>query len=146
MTRTPHLSFIVLAVAVAGFGVLPATSAQELLHGVPAPRYWDTGGEDREFKWNNYLSRYHWRHVDLMDVLDSTSRTEFDLDQVLDVHDALEKLFPQTLRPSRSAQHISLRAARNETEDAQVALRPPKGVSLDGVSFTFTDLIAADGA
>ena len=30
--------------------------------------------------------------VDLMDVLDSTSRTELDLDQILDVHDALEKL------------------------------------------------------
>ena len=28
-----------------------------------------TGGEDRDFKWNNYLSRYHERHTDLMDVL-----------------------------------------------------------------------------
>lgn len=40
-----------------------------LVHGVQAPRYWDQGDDDREFKWNNYLSRYHTRHIDLMDVL-----------------------------------------------------------------------------
>jgi hypothetical protein len=27
------------------------------------------GDGDRDFKWNNYLSRFHWRHVDLMDVI-----------------------------------------------------------------------------
>jgi len=27
------------------------------------------GGDNRDFKWNNYLSRYHERHTDLMDVL-----------------------------------------------------------------------------
>ena len=27
------------------------------------------GDSDRDFKWNNYLSRFHWRHVDLMDVI-----------------------------------------------------------------------------
>jgi predicted PolB exonuclease-like 3'-5' exonuclease len=27
------------------------------------------GDSDREYKWNNYLGRFHWRHVDLMDVL-----------------------------------------------------------------------------
>ena len=27
------------------------------------------GDDDREFKWNNYLSRYHMRHLDLMDLL-----------------------------------------------------------------------------
>ena len=25
--------------------------------------------DDREFKWNNYISRYHLRHLDLMDLL-----------------------------------------------------------------------------
>mgnify|MGYP000606221352 FL=1 len=40
-----------------------------LKHGIQAPRYWDTGGADRDFKWNNYLSRFHERHTDLMDVL-----------------------------------------------------------------------------
>ena len=48
---------------------LPVLHYRALLHGVQAPRYWDTGGDDRDFKWNNYLSRYHERHTDLMDVL-----------------------------------------------------------------------------
>ncbi|WP_455234754.1 3'-5' exonuclease [Thiogranum longum] len=48
---------------------LPVLHYRSLLHGVQAPRYWDTGGDDRDFKWNNYLSRYHERHTDLMDVL-----------------------------------------------------------------------------
>jgi predicted PolB exonuclease-like 3'-5' exonuclease len=48
---------------------LPVLHYRALLHGVQAPRYWETGGEDRDFKWNNYLSRYHERHTDLMDVL-----------------------------------------------------------------------------
>jgi predicted PolB exonuclease-like 3'-5' exonuclease len=37
--------------------------------GVSAPRYWDTGDQDQSSRWNNYLSRFHWRHLDLMDVL-----------------------------------------------------------------------------
>lgn len=48
---------------------LPVLHYRALLHGVAAPRYWETGGEDREFKWNNYLNRFHERHLDLMDVL-----------------------------------------------------------------------------
>ncbi len=34
-----------------------------------ADKYWDQGEDDREFKWNNYISRYHMRHLDLMDLL-----------------------------------------------------------------------------
>lgn len=48
---------------------LPVLHYRALVHGVAAPRYWDSGEDDREFKWNNYLSRYHARHTDLMDVL-----------------------------------------------------------------------------
>jgi 3'-5' exonuclease len=48
---------------------LPVLHYRALLHGVSAPRYWDTGDDDREFRFNNYLSRFHWRHLDLMDVL-----------------------------------------------------------------------------
>lgn len=48
---------------------LPVLNYRALKHGVQAPRYWEIGENDREFKWNNYQSRYHWRHVDLMDVL-----------------------------------------------------------------------------
>jgi len=48
---------------------LPVLHYRALLHGVAAPRYWETGKEDRSFQWNNYLGRFHWRHIDLMDVL-----------------------------------------------------------------------------
>jgi 3'-5' exonuclease len=48
---------------------LPVIHYRSLLHGVAAPRYWDTGSDNRDFKWNNYLSRYHERHTDVMDVL-----------------------------------------------------------------------------
>lgn len=52
---------------------LPVLHYRGLMHGVVAPRYWDLGDGDysdsREFKWNNYISRYHMRHLDLMDLL-----------------------------------------------------------------------------
>jgi hypothetical protein len=37
--------------------------------GVQAARFWETGDNDPAFRYNNYLSRFHWRHIDLMDVL-----------------------------------------------------------------------------
>jgi predicted PolB exonuclease-like 3'-5' exonuclease len=48
---------------------LPVLHYRGMLHGVRAQRYWDQGEDDREFKWNNYISRYHARHLDLMDLL-----------------------------------------------------------------------------
>jgi 3'-5' exonuclease len=48
---------------------LPVLNYRALRHGVNAHRYWDVGDGDRDFRFNNYLSRYHWRHTDLMDVL-----------------------------------------------------------------------------
>jgi predicted PolB exonuclease-like 3'-5' exonuclease len=48
---------------------LPVLHYRSLIHAVPAPRYWDMGEDDRDFKFNNYISRYHNRHVDLMDFL-----------------------------------------------------------------------------
>jgi 3'-5' exonuclease len=48
---------------------LPVLNHRALIHGVAAPRYWDWGDDDREFKFNSYLGRYHTRHLDLMDVL-----------------------------------------------------------------------------
>ncbi len=48
---------------------LPVLHYRGMIHGVQAPRYWDMGDDDREFKWNNYISRYHMRHLDLMDLL-----------------------------------------------------------------------------
>jgi predicted PolB exonuclease-like 3'-5' exonuclease len=48
---------------------LPVLHYRGLRHGVEASKYWDLGEDDREFKWNNYISRYHLRHLDLMDLL-----------------------------------------------------------------------------
>jgi predicted PolB exonuclease-like 3'-5' exonuclease len=48
---------------------LPVLVQRALIHGLDAARFWDQGEDDREFKWNNYVSRYHGRHLDLMDVL-----------------------------------------------------------------------------
>jgi predicted PolB exonuclease-like 3'-5' exonuclease len=48
---------------------LPVIHYRALKHGVASARYWDNGDIDREFRWNNYLSRFHARHLDLMDVL-----------------------------------------------------------------------------
>ncbi len=48
---------------------LPVLHYRSLLHGVVAQRYWENGDYDNSFKWNNYLSRFHTRHTDLMDVL-----------------------------------------------------------------------------
>ncbi len=48
---------------------LPVLHYRALRHGIAAPRYWEIGDEDSSFKWNNYLNRFHWRHMDVMDVL-----------------------------------------------------------------------------
>jgi predicted PolB exonuclease-like 3'-5' exonuclease len=48
---------------------LPVLNYRALIHGVSAPTFWETGDENRDFRFNNYISRYHTRHLDLMDVL-----------------------------------------------------------------------------
>jgi 3'-5' exonuclease len=52
---------------------LPVLHYRGLKHGVVASKYWDMGEggdhDSREFKWNNYIGRYHMRHLDLMDLL-----------------------------------------------------------------------------
>lgn len=48
---------------------MPVLHYRALLHGISAPRYWEIGETEQSFRWNNYLSRYHYRHTDLMDVL-----------------------------------------------------------------------------
>ncbi len=48
---------------------LPVLHYRALYHGIQAPIYWDMGDQDNSFKYNNYLNRYHLRHLDLMDVL-----------------------------------------------------------------------------
>jgi len=48
---------------------LPVLHYRALRHGISAPRYWEVGDEDQSFRWNNYLNRFHWRHIDVMDVM-----------------------------------------------------------------------------
>jgi len=48
---------------------LPVIHYRAMKHKICAPRYWDMGEDDSSFKWNNYISRYHTRHTDLMDLL-----------------------------------------------------------------------------
>ena len=48
---------------------MPVLHYRSLFHGLSAPRYWDMGEDDRDFRFNNYINRYHTRHLDLMDLL-----------------------------------------------------------------------------
>ena len=62
---------------------LPVLHYRALRHSVPARRYWEMGEEDQSFRWNNYISRFHWRHIDLMDVLSGfQGRGRVGLDKV----------------------------------------------------------------
>ncbi|HEX7081909.1 MAG TPA: 3'-5' exonuclease [Gammaproteobacteria bacterium] len=61
---------------------LPVLHYRCLKHGVSAARYWETGDSDPNFRFNNYMNRYHWRHLDLMDVLSgyqSSGRASLEL-------------------------------------------------------------------
>ena len=62
---------------------LPVLHYRALRQGIQAPRYWEIGEEDSSFKWNNYQNRYHWRHLDLMDVLSAfQARARASLDDI----------------------------------------------------------------
>ena len=62
---------------------LPVLHYRALKHGIQAPRYWETGDGERDYRYNNYLSRFHWRHIDLMDVLAGFQmRGRASLDQI----------------------------------------------------------------
>ena len=51
-----------------GFDV-PVLASRGLIHGVNAACFWDTGNDNKDFRFSNYINRFHDRHVDLMDVL-----------------------------------------------------------------------------
>jgi predicted PolB exonuclease-like 3'-5' exonuclease len=48
---------------------LPVLTYRALRHQLQAARYWELGEGDQSFRFNNYLGRFHWRHIDVMDVL-----------------------------------------------------------------------------
>jgi predicted PolB exonuclease-like 3'-5' exonuclease len=61
---------------------LPVLHYRALRNHIQAPRYWEIGDGDREFRYNNYLNRFHWRHIDLMEVLSGfQGRGRASLDQ-----------------------------------------------------------------
>jgi predicted PolB exonuclease-like 3'-5' exonuclease len=48
---------------------LPVLVNRGLQHGVGGACFWVTGGDNKDFRYSNYINRFHDRHVDLMDVL-----------------------------------------------------------------------------
>lgn len=56
---------------------LPVLHYRSLLHHITAPLYWENGEQFSDFKWNNYTSRYHTRHTDVMDVLSGFQNRAF---------------------------------------------------------------------
>jgi hypothetical protein len=48
---------------------LPVIHYRSLLHSVPASHYWEVGDTNRAYRYNNFINRFHWRHIDLMDAL-----------------------------------------------------------------------------
>jgi 3'-5' exonuclease len=62
---------------------LPVLHYRSLIHGVRAFRYWEWGDDDKDFRYNNYINRYHTRHIDLMDLLALYQpRNNVPLDQI----------------------------------------------------------------
>jgi hypothetical protein len=59
---------------------------------------------------------------------------------------SLEKVFPDTLKPPRAGERVALKAARNETEDAQIMLRVPRGTEIARARYAFSDLAGPSGA
>lgn len=51
-----------------GFDI-PVLVSRGLIHGVTAACFWDTGADNKDFRYSNYINRFHERHLDLMDVL-----------------------------------------------------------------------------
>jgi predicted PolB exonuclease-like 3'-5' exonuclease len=87
---------------------LPVLNYRALIHGVTAAKFWDWGDDDREFKWNSYLGRYHTRHLDLMDVLAMYQPRAYT------GLDAMARLcgFPGKLGMDGSAVHAAVRAGK----------------------------------
>lgn len=62
---------------------LPVLHYRALLHGISAPTYWEVGETQQAFRWNNYLNRFHYRHLDLMDTLAAYQNKAFaPLDEI----------------------------------------------------------------
>ncbi|HEX5278013.1 MAG TPA: 3'-5' exonuclease [Fluviicoccus sp.] len=62
---------------------LPVLHYRAMLHQISAPMYWEMGDHYKDFRYNNYINRFHLRHIDLMDVLSMyQARAAQPLDQI----------------------------------------------------------------
>ncbi|AGF46823.1 3'-5' exonuclease [Candidatus Kinetoplastibacterium desouzaii TCC079E] len=62
---------------------LPVIHYRSLIHGISSARYWDTGHHNKDAKFNNYINRYHNKHLDLMDVLAKyNARSNVPMDEI----------------------------------------------------------------
>ena len=61
---------------------LPVLIARGLINGVAASCFWDTGQDNKDMKWSNYINRFHDRHLDLMDILAMYGGRGSPLDEV----------------------------------------------------------------
>ena len=96
---------------------LPVLHYRGLIHGIAASRYWDWGDDDKEFKWNSYLGRYHTRHLDLMDVLAMYQpRACAPLDQMAKLCGFPGKLGMDGSKVFEAFQHGQIDAIRNYCE------------------------------
>lgn len=96
---------------------LPVLHYRSLIHGVRAPRYWELGDGDRDFRWNNYINRYHTRHVDLMDLLAlHQPRANVPLDDMAKLLGFPGKLGMHGLQVWNAWQRNDLAAIRNYCE------------------------------
>src|SRR3954447_4383694 len=96
---------------------LPVLNYRALIHGVHAARFWDLGEEDRDFRWNNYIGRYHSRHLDLMDVLAMyQGRGNAPLDQMAQLLDLPGKVGMDGAKVWDAFQQGRIEAIRNYCE------------------------------
>jgi predicted PolB exonuclease-like 3'-5' exonuclease len=125
---------------------LPVLHYRGLIHGVPASRYWEMGEDDRDFKWNNYIGRYHARHLDLMDLLSMYQpRATAPLDEIAKLAGYAGKLGMEGARVWSAYQQGGLRQIRAycETDVINTLLVYMRFQCMRGV-LTEDDLVAEE--
>lgn len=96
---------------------LPVIHYRSLLHGISSATYWDTGNENPDFRWNNYLNRYHYRHMDIMDILAAyQARANAPLDQIATILGFPGKMGMHGTKVWEYYQQGNLEAIRNYCE------------------------------
>lgn len=96
---------------------LPVLHYRALLHAISAPQYWEMGEKKSDFKWNNYLNRFHFRHLDLMDVLAAYQNKAFaPLDEIATLLGFPGKMGMHGSKVFEAYQQGQLEAIRNYCE------------------------------